>query len=140
MNKLTPEELRRIIKPAAAGVLTMTQDEKFLLAKRTSKAHYLPGYWSVPSGESNVNELESMESCARREFYEETTHRIPDDARLPMIDKWFTDNRMYYLFLYVVPKKVFVKIDWEHESVNWFTKDNLPEPIAPQILDAIQRI
>lgn len=140
MNKLTPEELRKIIKPAAAGVLTMTQDGKFLLAKRTSKAHYLPGHWSVPSGESNVNELESMESCARREFYEETTHRIPDDVRLPMIDKWFTDNRMYYLFLYIVPKKIFVKIDWEHEAVNWFTKDNLPEPIAPQILDAIQRI
>jgi hypothetical protein len=57
-----------------------------------------------------------------------------------MIDKWFTDNRMYYLFLYIVPKKIFVKIDWEHEAVNWFTKDNLPEPIAPQILDAIQRI
>lgn len=140
MNKLTPHELQRIIKPGAAGVLTMTIDGKFLLTKRTSKAHYLPSTWSVPSGESNVNEMESMESCARREFEEETTHKIPNETRLPLIDKWFTDNRMYFLFLYKVPKKFFVKIDWEHEEVNWFTKDNLPNPIAPQIFDAIQRI
>lgn len=140
MNKFTGDELSKLVKPAAAGILTMTTDGKFLLAKRTSKAHYLPGTWSVPSGEANVNEMESMESCARREFEEETTHKIPNESRLLLIDKWFTDNRMYFLFLYTVSKKFFVKIDWEHEDVNWFTKDSLPQPISPQILDAIQRI
>jgi 8-oxo-dGTP pyrophosphatase MutT (NUDIX family) len=140
MNKLTEEELTKIIKPAAAGVLTMTKDGKFLLTKRTSKAHYLGGHWSVPSGEANVNQLESMESCARREFYEETTHTIPDGHKLYLIDKWFTDARMYYLFLYKVPKRFSVKIDWEHEDVNWFGVENLPEPIAPQILDAIRKV
>lgn len=140
MNNFTPDELSKLTKPAAAGILTMTNDGKFLLTKRTSKAHYLPGTWSVPSGEANVNQMESMETCARREFEEETTHRIPSEVRLFLIDKWFTDNRMYFLFLYKVPKKFFVKIDWEHEDVNWFTKDNLPQPISIQILDAIQRI
>ena len=140
MNKFTGDELSKLFKPAAAGILTMTSDGKFLLARRTSKAHYLPDTWSVPSGEANVNEMESMETCARREFEEETTHKIPNETRLLLIDKWFTDNRMYFLFLYKVPKKFFVKIDWEHEEVNWFTKDNLPQPISPQILDAIQRI
>lgn len=140
MNKFTEEELSKLKRPAAAGILAMTNDGKFLLAKRTSKAYYLGGHWSVPSGEANVNEMESMESCARREFEEETTHHIPNDIRLFLIDKWFTDNRMYFLFLYKVPKKFFVKIDWEHEDVNWFTKDNLPQPISPQIFDAIQRI
>jgi hypothetical protein len=47
---------------------------------------------------------------------------------------------MYFLFLYKVKKRFFVKIDWEHEDVNWFTKDNLPEPISSQIYDAIQRV
>lgn len=140
MNKLTPEELTKIIKPGAAGVLTMTDDGKFLLTKRTRRAKYLPSHWSVPSGEVNVLELESMENCARREFEEETTHKISPDSKLLLIDKWFSDNRLYFLFFYKVPKKFFVKIDWEHEEVNWFTKDNLPQPIAPQILDAIQRI
>lgn len=140
INNISPEELSNIHKPGASGILTMTSNGEFLLTKRTSKAHYLGGYWSVPSGEVNVNELESMQDCARREFFEETTHKIPDNAKLNCIDRYFADNRMYFLFLYKVKTRFFVKIDWEHDDVNWFTKDNLPEPIAPQILDAIQRI
>jgi len=140
INHITPEQLTQIHKPAASGVLTMTKDGHFLLTKRTKKAKYLGGYWSVPSGESNVNQLESLEDCAKREFKEETTHEIPKETNLICIDRYYADNRMYFLFFYKVPKRFFVKIDWEHEDVNWFTKDNLPEPIAPQILDAIQRI
>jgi ADP-ribose pyrophosphatase YjhB (NUDIX family) len=140
INNITPEQLSEIKKPAASGVLTLTKDGEFLLTKRTIKAHYLPGYWSVPSGESHVNELESLEDCARREFKEETTHEIPATSKLICIDRYYADNRMYFLFLYKVPKRFFVKIDWEHDDVNWFTKENLPEPMAPQILDAIQKI
>jgi 8-oxo-dGTP pyrophosphatase MutT (NUDIX family) len=140
INHITPEELSAIKKPAASGVLVMTEDGQFLLTKRTSKAHYLAGHWSVPSGESNVNQLESLEDCARREFFEETTHEIPKDAKLICIDRYYSDERLYYLFFYRVKRKFFVKIDWEHDDVNWFTKDKLPEPMAPQILDAISRI
>jgi 8-oxo-dGTP pyrophosphatase MutT (NUDIX family) len=118
----------------------MTHDGQFLLTKRNSKAHYLGGYWSVPSGESNVNELESLEDCARREFFEETTHEIPKSEKLLCLDRYYADNRLYFLFLYRTKKKFFVKIDWEHEDVNWFTKENLPSPIAPQILDAISKL
>jgi 8-oxo-dGTP pyrophosphatase MutT (NUDIX family) len=140
INHISPEQLSKIIKPGAAGVLTMTASGEFLLTKRNSKAHYLGGHWSVPSGEVDVNSLESMEECARREFFEETTHQIPSDVKLICIDRYFADNRMYFLFLYKVKKRFFVKIDWEHEDVNWFTKDNLPEPISSQIYDAIQRV
>ena len=140
INHITPEELSAIKKPAASGVLVMTEDGQFLLTKRTSKAHYLAGHWSVPSGESNVNQLESLEDCARREFFEETTHEIPKYAKLICIDRYYSDERLYYLFFYRVKRKFFVKIDWEHDDVNWFTKDKLPEPMAPQILDAISRI
>jgi 8-oxo-dGTP pyrophosphatase MutT (NUDIX family) len=140
INHITPDELSNIKKPAAAGILVIVNGTEFLLTKRTSKAHYLGGHWSVPSGEANVNELESLEECARREFFEETTHQIPSDAKLICIDRYFADDRMYFLFVYNVKKRFFVKIDWEHEDVNWFTRDNLPEPMAPQILDAIQRL
>lgn len=143
MNKIThitPEELSEIKKPAASGVLVMTDSGEFLLTKRTSKAHYLGGHWSVPSGESNANEFESLKDCARREFFEETTHEIPNDAKLVCLDRYYSDNRIYFLFLYRVKKRFFVKIDWEHEAFNWFTKDNLPEPMAPQILDAISKL
>lgn len=140
ITHITPEELSEIKKPAASGVLVMTDDKQFLLTKRTSKAKYLGGHWSVPSGESDVNALESLEDCARREFLEETTHKIPDNSKLICLDRYYADERLYFLFLYRVKKKFFVKIDWEHEDVNWFTKDNLPEPLAPQISDAISKL
>jgi len=140
INQISPEELSKIMKPGAAGLLVMTKAGEFLLTKRTSRAHYLPGHWSVPSGESNVNEFESLEDCARREFFEETTHQISKEAKLFCIDRYYADQRMYFLFLHKVEKKFFVKIDWEHEDFNWFTKDKLPEPLAPQIMDAISRI
>ena len=138
INYISPEELSQVKKPAASGVLVMTADGEFLLTKRTSKAQYLGGHWSVPSGESDVNNFESLEDCARREFFEETTHEIPTSSKLIVIDRYYTDNRIYFLFLYKVKKRFFVKIDWEHEDLGWFTKDNLPEPIAPQILEAIK--
>lgn len=140
INHISPEELSKIMRPGAAGILTMTESGEFLLTKRTSKAKYLGGCWSVPSGEVDVNNLESMEQCARREFFEETTHQIPPNAKIFCIDRYFADNRMYFLFFYKVKNRFFVSIDWEHDDVNWFTKDNLPEPISPQIYDAIQRI
>ena len=140
INHITPEQLSIIIKPGAAGILTMTASGEFLLTKRTRRAHYLGGHWSVPSGEVDVNKLESMEDCARREFFEETTHNISPNSKLVCIDRYFVDDRMYFLFLYKVKNRFFVKIDWEHEDFNWFTKDDLPQPISSQIYDAIQRI
>jgi 8-oxo-dGTP pyrophosphatase MutT (NUDIX family) len=138
ISNISPEELSQVTKPGAAGILVVTADGEFLLTKRTSKAQYLGGHWSVPSGESDVNNFESLEDCARREFFEETTHEIPTSSKLIAIDRYYTDNRIYFLFLYKVKKRFFVKIDWEHEDLGWFTKDNLPQPIAPQILDAIK--
>ena len=117
INYISPEELSQVKKPAASGVLVMTADGEFLLTKRTSKAHYLGGHWSVPSGESDVNNFESLEDCARREFFEETTHEIPTSSKLIVIDRYYTDNRIYFLFLYKVKKRFFVKIDWEHEDL-----------------------
>jgi len=140
INHITPDQLSSIRKPAAAGILVATPDNQFLLMRRNKKAHYLAGHWSVPSGESNVNQLESMEECARREFKEETGYEIPKDGKIYCIDRYYADERMYFLFFYRTSKKFFVKIDWEHDDVNWFTKDKLPQPMAPQILDAISRI
>ena len=37
-------------------------------------------------------------------------------------------------------KKMFIKIDEEHDSFGWFSNENLPTPITSQILDAITRI
>ena len=140
IQTITPEELSKVKKPAAAGVLVINSNSEFLLTKRTQKAHYLGGWWSIPSGEAEVNRLESMEDCARREFLEETTHQIPINAKLICFDRYFADDRIYFLFVHHVKSRFFVKLDWEHEEMGWFTKENLPSPISPQVLDVINRL
>jgi len=139
-NTFTSEQLSEIKKPAAAGLLVVTKNNDLLLTRRSKGAHYLGGHWSVPSGESNVNEMESLESCARREFLEETKYTIPTNTKLFLVDKYFADNRLYFLFMCNVKEKFRIEIDFEHDEYGWFKKENLPEPIAPQILDAISRL
>jgi ADP-ribose pyrophosphatase YjhB (NUDIX family) len=140
LNHITPEEIEQIKKPAAAGLLVVTKNKEFLLTRRTKLANFLPGHWSVPSGESNVNELESLEDCARREFFEETKYLIPKDIRLLLVDRYFADERLYYLFICRVNNRFHVQLDFEHDMAAWFTSDRLPNPMAPQILDAISRV
>ena len=119
-----------------SGIL-IKHKNKVLLCKRSEKKTR-GGEWSIPSG--GVEDDETPINAAYREFFEETTHQIPPSEKLICIDRYFTDNRMYFLFVYKVKKRFFVKIDWEHDDVNWFRKDNLPTPISSQIYDAIQRI
>ena len=140
-NNITPEDLAKLHEPAAAGVLVYCESTgEFLLMKRNPKAKAYPATWSVPSGESHVNQLESMDECAKREFNEETSVQIPSDNNFWCIDRYPVDDRMYFVFIWKVKKKFFVKLDAEHTEAGWFMVDNLPDPISPQILDAIKRI
>lgn len=139
LQDISSEDLSKIKKPAAAGLLVMSNTHEFLLLRRSSDAHFLGGHWSVPSGESNVNELESMESCARREFFEETQYTLPSETKLLLIDRYYADERMYYLFICKVKEKFRIQIDFEHDKYGWFGKDRLPNPMAPQISNAISR-
>jgi 8-oxo-dGTP pyrophosphatase MutT (NUDIX family) len=140
IKDIAPEELAKITKTPAAGLLVMVPSGEFLLTRRVSNAKYFGGYWSVPSGEVNSKDLESMEECARREFMEETTFQIPLDVKLYCFDRYFSEDRIFFLFVYKANKKMFIKIDEEHDSFGWFSKENSPTPITPQILDAITRI
>ena len=54
-------------------------DDKYLLCKRNYKGS-LPGIWSIPGGHMEDNE--TPENCARREFFEETNHKIDNKLNL----------------------------------------------------------
>jgi|694.fasta_scaffold02536_14 8-oxo-dGTP pyrophosphatase MutT (NUDIX family) len=124
----------------AAGVLVVTDSGEVLLTKRSSSAHYLAGCWSVPSGTLDSADGESVELCARREFFEETTHMIPQTDVLFFVDKYESEDKTYFLFLYRTPQKFNIRIDFEHDDWGWFNIDNLPQPLAPQILDGISKL
>lgn len=140
IQEITPEQLSNIKNTPASGLLVMTSAGEFLLMRRRSDAKYYPAHWSVPSGEVDSENLESMEMCARREFEEETTAKIPENEKLHCFDRYFAEDRIYFLFVYKTDKKMFIKINPEHDKFGWFKKEDLPTPLTPQLLDAIGRI
>lgn len=140
IQEITPEQLSNIKNIPASGLLIMTNSGEFLLMRRRNDAKYYPGYWSIPSGEVDSKNLESMEMCARREFEEETTAKISENGKLYCFDRYFAEDRIYFLFVHKTDKKMFIKINSEHDSFGWFRKESLPEPLTPQVLDAISRI
>jgi 8-oxo-dGTP diphosphatase len=62
-----------------SGIIVRNED-KYLLCKRNYEGN-LPGVWSVPGGHMEDNE--TPEECARREFFEETNYKI--DGRLNLV-------------------------------------------------------
>jgi len=137
VNKILKDKKKH---PPASGILVATDNGEFLLCKRHKEAQYLAQYWSVPSGTMDDSDLGSIENCARREFFEETTHMIPQEDVLFFVDKYENEDKTYFLFTYKVPRKFNIRIDFEHDDWGWFSKDNLPMKIAPQILDALSKL
>lgn len=138
---LTNEEMGNVKNPASAGILVVTPDKQFLLAKRSKTEKILPDVWSIPAGISRVNELESLEACAKRKFKEEVGYQISTETRLPLLDRYYFNEGIFFLFVFKVPQKLFLTIDnKQHSEIGWFTKESLPEPISLQVLDAISRI
>ena len=121
-----------------AGVLLLFKDEVLLL-KRGIKGGELEGYWSVPCG--MVEENETAWSAASRELYEETLIRTKYD--LSFINKFkITKNREFYCYLYSIserirPNIIFAQDGHEHNDWDYFSIDNLPEPIDPDLKKTI---
>jgi len=141
-NTFDHDQISSITNPAAAGVLVFCETtQEFLLMKRHPRAKAYASTWAIPAGEIQVETLESVDNCARREFEEETTIAIPDSVQLWCIDRYLTeDNRVFFLFIWKVQKKFFVRLNSEHTEVGWFTHDSLPTPITSQVADAIHRV
>lgn len=141
INTFTPEQLHTITSPAAAGVVVYCTDtDEVLLTKRSEKKKALPGFWSVPGGESEVNSFESMEACARREFEEETGHVIPLATKLVCMDRYHSTDRLYFVFVYRTKNKFFIKLNDEHSEAKWFKRTSIPEPISDAITDVISKL
>ena len=140
-NTITPEMLSNITLPMAAGVLVFCKGTgEFLLVKRRPNASVFPSMWAIPAGESNVNQFESAENCARREMLEETGYEIPHTSKLRLIDRYESYGRIFFIFLHTVDKKFFVQLCREHTEANWFSANNIPYNVTPNVLDAITRL
>lgn len=121
-----------------AGVLLKCKNDVLLL-KRCIKGTELEGYWSVPCG--MVETGEPIWKAAERELYEETL--IKTRYALTFVNKFrITNNRHFFCYLYPIAKRIRPNLvcapdGYEHNDWDYFSIDELPEPIDPDLRKTI---
>jgi ADP-ribose pyrophosphatase YjhB (NUDIX family) len=115
-----------------SGILVKCND-KVLLCKR-SNDNTLPGVWSIPGG--GIEDGESPEDAARREFYEETNIKVDGNLDLVgFIDRYNKDGTYLKGFMYVysleVDEEIYPDLEnakdgGEHTECGYFGINNLP--------------
>ena len=121
-----------------AGLLIKCE-ERYLLCKR-SEAATLPGLWSVPAGEVNLNE--EADEAAVREAYEETQIKVDvkDTAYITTLNGTAHDGGNFHLYMSEIVNELRPVLDSEHVASGWFMLHNLPKPIDSKLKDAILKI
>ena len=115
-----------------SGILVKCND-KVLLCKRSSD-NTMPNQWSIPGG--GIEDGETPEEAARREFFEETNIKINDKLNLVgFVDRFNKDGTFLKGFRYVygleVEDKIYPDLDnakdgGEHSECGYYSIDELP--------------
>ena len=121
------------MKRGAAGIIVTILhggEENFLLCKRQEgKGVVYAGMWSVPSGA--IEDGETPEEGAVREFYEETQIVVPiDEIQLIEVDSSKYDKD-FYIYHYHSDKYFEPTLDFEHTDWGWFSHKEIPGNTAP---------
>lgn len=112
--------------PVAAGIAYDAGGE-FLLVKRGNGGDY-PGHWAFPGG--HIEEGESPEQAAIREFHEETGGRVHDAISI--------GSDGHFETFYATGPKFDVRMCDESTGAIWTSLDALPEPMHPGCLAVLQ--
>ncbi len=120
------------------GVVVM-EDGKVLLGKR--KNSHGEGSWCFPGGHLEFNE--SWEDCARREVTEETGINVKDIRFGTTTNDIFEKERKHYITIFMLCNydsgQVKVMEQEKCQQWDWFSWDNLPEPLFIPIQNLLKR-
>lgn len=128
-----------------SGIIVRNED-KYLLCKRNYEGN-LPGVWSVPGGHMQDNE--TPEECAKREFFEETNYKINSRLNLVgFIEHTNSNDEMkglMYVYFYdsddeINPDLKNAKDGDEHLVCNYFSFDDLPLEKNDQLYKIIKKL
>ena len=104
------------------------KDHKVLLGKR--KNSHGDGTWALPGGHLEFNE--TIESCARREVFEETGLLIKNIRYGAFTNDIFIRDEKHYVTLFVVSQYEYgtpeLKEPEKCHEWSWFSWNDLPEP------------
>lgn len=112
-----------------AGVLIIASDTgRFLLARRSEEVTD-PGTWTIPGG--GVEPWETPSEAAAREAREEVGCPVSLDLVPSIITQ--RANFTFHNFMCLVGWEFRPRINWESSDADWFSLDELPEPLHPGV-------
>ncbi|NDG52391.1 MAG: NUDIX hydrolase [Flavobacteriia bacterium] len=129
-------------KYTAAGIAVKFGD-LVLLGRRSSVCENFAGYWSIPCG--TIEEQETPDSAARREFFEETGILAKKELRF-VGDFKIDSNKYFCLFSFEVKNLIFpsslAKDSFEHDEWGFFKIGikTLPNPISSELSNLIIKL
>lgn len=116
-------------RPRVGVGVIITKGKKVLLLKR--KNAHGDGSWAFVGGHLEFNE--KLETCARREVFEEAGIRLRNLKPVTFTNDIFPKEKKHYITLYVIAEyksgKVKIKEPKKVEALEWFKWENLPSPL-----------
>jgi len=118
-----------LARPKTYGVKCIIEHEgKYLFIRN----NYGRGRWTFPGG--GVKREEKAEDAARREVREEVGIELSEVRHLGSFEHESEYKRdTMDVFHARVSSKAFNRNSWEIAEVQWFSKDNPPEPLSPLV-------
>lgn len=124
--------------PSFAGII-LRHGSHYLLLQREGNAKYWPFYWGFPGGKMETGE--SALEAAIREVREEIGVNVSPTSVISKINisaEYIDGQRKNTLFLVETwdgtPENLEPKI---HKDCQWFTLDELPEPMIPHVREGL---
>ena len=110
------------------GVIVVKKGHLLLLKRRSVHG---AGTWSTPGGHLEFGE--SPEACAIREVEEETGVVIGNVSFMGITNDIFAEAARHYITLWMLGQyrsgTPSVQAPYEMSAVDWFHRDNLPQPL-----------
>jgi 8-oxo-dGTP diphosphatase len=126
-------------RPFVGVAVIVVREGRVLLGKR--KHSHGAGTWQFPGGHLEYGE--SVESCARRELYEETGLSIVNLRLGPFTNDFFKDEKKHYITLFVIAEQTTgqarVKEPEKCECWDWFPWSEMPKPHFLPIVNLLRQ-
>lgn len=137
LRKLLMEQVKP--KVAAGVLIKCTETNRVLLLQRNENGGEYHGVWSVMSG--GIEEGETVLDGLKREVNEEMSIN-PNIIKYKFIDKEASPKKTmdFYYYEGFTNSEFIPKLDHENLDYGWFSEDDIPSPLYPNMESKLENI
>jgi 8-oxo-dGTP diphosphatase len=125
-------------RPKVGVGVIIVKDGKVLMQKR--KNAHGDGCWNFSGGHLEFNE--SWEDCAKRETFEEFGITVKNISFVSVTNDFFPKENKHYISIFMKAEidsgEPQIKEPDKTESIDWFSWDNMPEPLFEPIVNLMK--